>query len=108
MKRDLLAFVAFGVLLGTAQLSWAAGEPVFDNPSPTAGSGASKSANERADKSLDLEIAYSSKQGPAVIVLPGQVKSNNPGFGSKFGPNNIADFGELELSRANFVVLDRA
>ena len=26
----------------------------------------------------------------------------------KFGPNNIADFGELELSQANFAVLERS
>jgi hypothetical protein len=35
------------------------------------------------------------------------VKSNNASFAQKFGPNNIADFAELELSQANFGVLER-
>ena len=42
------------------------------------------------------------------MVIPGEVKSNNANFIQKFGPNNIADFGELELSQANFAVLERA
>jgi hypothetical protein len=41
-------------------------------------------------------------------VIPGDVKSSNASFMQKFGPNNIADFGELELSQANFPVLERA
>jgi hypothetical protein len=41
-------------------------------------------------------------------VIPGEVKSNNANFIQKFGPNNIADYGELELSQANFAVLERA
>jgi hypothetical protein len=48
------------------------------------------------------------KRGPALVVIPGDVKSNNATFMQKFGPNNIADFGELELSQANFPVLERA
>ena len=31
--------------------------------------------------------------------IPGEVKSNNATLVQKFGPNNIADFGELELSQ---------
>ena len=47
------------------------------------------------------------KRGPALVVIPGDVKSNNATFVQKFGPNNIADFAELELSQANFPVLER-
>ena len=47
-------------------------------------------------------------KGPAIIVLPGEVKSNNATFSQRYGPNNIADYAELELSQANFQVLDRA
>jgi len=42
------------------------------------------------------------------IVLPGDVKSSNVSFTEKYGPNNIADFAELELAKANFQVLERA
>ncbi|MEO7105629.1 MAG: hypothetical protein ABIZ09_04575, partial [Rhodoferax sp.] len=46
--------------------------------------------------------------GPALIVIPGEIKSNNATFVQRFLPNNIADFAELELSNANFPVLERA
>jgi hypothetical protein len=80
------------------------------SPSPTAGSGVSKSANQAADKSMykDIEYVNAAKMGPQLIVLPGEVKSANTSFAAKYGPNNIADFAELELTKANFQVLDRA
>jgi hypothetical protein len=40
-------------------------------------------------------------------VLPGEIKSNNVAFTQRVTANNIADFGELELTRANFTVLER-
>ena len=48
------------------------------------------------------------KPGPQVIVIPGEIKSSNATFLQKFTANNIADFGELELSNANFKVLERS
>ena len=42
------------------------------------------------------------------MVVPGEIKSNNATFTQKFGSNNIADFAELELGKANFKVLDRS
>ena len=48
------------------------------------------------------------KKGPALIVIPGEIKSNNATFLQKFTANNIADFGEIELSAANFQVLERS
>ena len=48
------------------------------------------------------------KKGPALIVIPGEIKSNNATFLQKFTSNNIADFGEIELSSANFQVLERS
>ena len=41
-------------------------------------------------------------------MLPGEIKSNNATFTQKFSGNNIADFAELELSNANFKVLERS
>jgi hypothetical protein len=85
-------------------------QPTFGNPSPTAGTSTSQQANAAADAAAYQEISYvnKAKRGPALVVIPGEVKSNNASFMQKFGPNNIADFGELELSQANFPVLERA
>src|SRR5437764_15271525 len=99
---------AFGAVL-VASVSVAVAQPQFGNPSPTAGSETSQKANAAADQAAYRPIAYTNanKQGPALIVLPGEIKSNNATFMQKFTTNNIADFGELELSNANFTVLER-
>ena len=88
----------------------ASGAPAFGNPSPTASSSTSDKANAAADAAAYKDIEYSKKniKGPALIVIPGEIKSNNATFTQKFSSNNIADFAELELSNANFAVLERA
>jgi len=88
----------------------AAAPPTYGNASPNAGSSTSEKANAAADAAAYKEVAYKNvaKKGPAVVVIPGEIKSNNASFLAKFGPNNIADFGELELSQANFTVLERS
>ena len=85
-------------------------QPTFGNPSPNSGSSTSQKANAAADAAAYKEVDYvnKAKRGPALVVIPGEVKSNNASFIQKFGPNNIADYGELELSQANFPVLERA
>ena len=85
-------------------------QPSFGNPSPNAGSSTSQQANAAADAAAYQEVSYvnKDKRGPALVVIPGEIKSNNAGFLAKFAPNNIADFGELELSQANFPVLERS
>ncbi|MBC7802414.1 MAG: hypothetical protein H7Y16_00945 [Candidatus Parcubacteria bacterium] len=90
--------------------SHAAAQPTFGNPSPTAGTATSQKANAAADVAAykPVEYANRSKMGPPLVVIPGDVKSNNATFVQKFGPNNIADFAELELSQANFPVLERS
>ena len=105
-----LAAVSALATLMTLCATGAAAQPVFGNPSPTAGSSTSEKANAAADAAVYKEVAYTnkSKKGPALVVIPGEVKSNNATFSQKFGPNNIADFGELELSNANFPVLERS
>jgi hypothetical protein len=88
----------------------AVAQPRFGNPSPTAGSETSQKANAAADAAAYQEVEYTNKatKGPALVVIPGEIKSSNATFTQKFLPNNIADFGELELSQANFTVLERA
>jgi hypothetical protein len=102
-----------GYLLGAALLamaSIASAQPTFGNPSPTAGRETSQKANASADQAMYQQITYTNanKKGPAVIVIPGEIKSNNATFLQKFTANNIADYGELELSNANFPVLERS
>src|SRR5262245_61001959 len=98
------------VLAGAASAqkppSWGA----ESSASPTAGSGTSQRANEAADRTMYRDVQYTNagKQGPALVVIPGEIKSNNATFLQKFTANNIADFGELELSNANFQVLERS
>jgi len=98
-----------GAALALASVSGAA-QPTFGNPSPTAGSETSQRANESADQALYKPVEYMNRNrpGPAVIVIPGEIKSSNATFLQKFTANNIADFGELELSNANFKVLERS
>jgi len=85
-------------------------QPTFGNPSPTAGTETSQKANAAADVAAYREVEYVNKgtKGPALVVIPGEIKSNNATFTQRFLPNNIADFGELELSQANFTVLERS
>jgi hypothetical protein len=102
-----------GMALGAIMLAGASvamAQPRFGNPSPTAGSETSQKANASADQALyqDVNYANANKQGPALVVIPGEIKSNNATFLQKFTTNNIADFGELELSKANFQVLERS
>lgn len=67
-------------------------------------------ANQDAEALTYQPVEYKnlSKKGPTLIVIPGQIKSNNATFRSRYAPNNIADFGETELLQANFKVLERA
>jgi curli biogenesis system outer membrane secretion channel CsgG len=108
-KRTLRANAAFAgaTLLACAS---AFAQPTFGNASPNAGSATSQKANAAADQVTYKEVEYANKarQGPVLVVIPGEIKSSNAGFMQKFGPNNIADFGELELSQANFQVLERS
>ncbi|MGA8032249.1 MAG: hypothetical protein WCB48_07620 [Casimicrobiaceae bacterium] len=99
----------FGAVL-LAATSVASAQPTWGNPSPTAGSETSQKANAAADQTIYRPVTYTNaaRKGPAVIVLPGEIKSNNATFLQKFTANNIADFGEIELSSANFTVLERS
>ncbi len=95
---------------GTATTGAKSSAPSFGNPSPTAGSSTSDKANAAADAAAYKEIAYTNraKKGPALVVIPGEIKSAHATFTQKFTANNIADYAELELSQANFPVLERA
>src|SRR5213080_1057792 len=95
------------VLLAAASLVSA--QPTYGNPSPTAGRDTSQKANAAADQTIYQAVTYTNagKKGPALVVIPGEIKSNNATFLQRFTANNIADFGEIELSSANFTVLER-
>lgn len=72
--------------------------------------GASLTANQMADQQRYQPVSYNNaqKQGPYLVVLPGEIKSNNATFLQKVTSNNIADYAELELQKANFRVLERS
>ena len=73
-------------------------------------SSASDIANEEADKRMYQEQQYRNvhKKGPKIIIMPGEIKSNNATFRQQISQNNIKDFAEIELTNANFTVLERA
>ena len=106
--------VAMALLLNPLVVSAQTGQPptwgAESSPSPTAGKDVSKKANAAADRGMYAEVEYANADtpGPALVVIPGEIKSNNANFVERFLPNNIADFAELELTRANFQVLERA
>jgi len=105
-KRSVIVIAAFAVSLlsGAAALA----QPTFGNPAPNTTS--SQQANAAADQAAYKAVDYANKgkQGPVLVVIPGDIKSNNAGFTQQFLPNNIADFGEVELAQANFQVLERS
>ena len=108
MNRFAPTQLALGLAIA-ACATLAVAQPKFESASPTAGGTTSQQANQTADKTLYQSVDYvnKNKKGPQVIVIPGEVKSNNATFLQKFTANNIADYGELELSNANFTVLER-
>jgi hypothetical protein len=95
-----------GASLAIAQPRWGA----ESSANPNAGKETSQQTNEAADRVMYKPIEYTNanKKGPALVVLPGDIKSNNATFMQKFTANNIADFAEVELSNANFQVLERS
>ena len=105
---EITPFLVGAALFAVASL--ASAQPTWGNPSPTAGKETSQKANAAADQTIYQPVTYTNaaKKGPAVIVIPGEIKSNNATFLQKFTANNIADFGEIELTSANFQVLERS
>ncbi len=110
MKRNL-SKIAGGIMGGALFIMSCAGyaQPDFSRSSPAPSTSTSQRANEAADRALykPIEYANAAKAGPPLIVIPGDIKSTNATFTQKYGANNIADFAEIELSKANFPVLER-
>jgi len=110
MTPSRLSLAAASIAVLALGASTALAQPTFGNPSPTAGSRTSQQANQSADQALYQSIEYPNrnKKGPALVVIPGEIKSSNVAFTQKITPNNIADFAEVELTNANFQVLERS
>ncbi len=110
MLVNIKKLFVIGAAALSVNASIAFAQPTFGNPSPTAGSSTSNKANAAADAAAYKEVEYTNKgkKGPALVVIPGEIKNSNATFVQKFTANNIADFGEIELSNANFPVLERA
>lgn len=84
------------------------GSGVFGGNRPATASGQNAAARAESSTYRPAEYVNAAKKGPRIIVLPGEIKSAHSTFMQKVSANNIADFGELELGRANFTVLERA
>jgi curli biogenesis system outer membrane secretion channel CsgG len=99
MDRFRIAYVLAALLAGCA----APGIGNNSSPAPVTGT----PANNATDRAAHQEVTYAnaSRPGPQIVVLPGEVKSSHS---LGLGPNNIADMAELELTRANFKVLERS
>ena len=110
MDRIRQTWLRAVVVVASVVLSGCAGMGGETASGPAPATGASARANAAADTATYKSVSYANAatKGPAIIVLPGEVKSNNATFSQRYGPNNIADYAELELSQANFQVLDRA
>ena len=106
MNLALGAALFAGTTLTLAQPRWGS----ESSANPNAGKETSQQTNEAADRVMYKPIEYTnaSKKGPALVVLPGEIKSTNATFLQRFTANNIADFAEVELSNANFQVLERS
>ncbi len=80
--------------------------PCFASAQSPVGASSSAKANEVASNTEKPTVEYvnSAKEGPRVIVTAGEIKSSNASFAQKVTSNSIADFGELELGRANFKI----
>ena len=65
-----------------AGASVAPAQPRFESASPTAGGTTSQQANTTADKTVYQAVEYSNKniKGPALVVIPGEIKSSNATF----------------------------
>lgn len=80
--------------------------PFFSFAQNPVGASSSGKANEVASNTEKPTIEYvnAAKEGPRVVVTAGEIKSANSSFTQKVTSNAIADFGELELGRANFKI----
>lgn len=67
-------------------------------------------AHEIADQNLYHDLAYENAAlpGPSVVVLPGEVKSGSYEFLLHVKPDNLREYGELELGKANFKVQEKS
>ena len=104
----IVGTVCAGVVLAGIGCTPVAAGSRSDSPAPD--TGASRQANEAAERGMYRPVNYrnASIAGPAIVVLEGDIKSNNASFTQKVTSNNIADYGELELGKANFKVLERS
>ncbi len=72
--------------------------------------GSNKKAHEMAEAAIYKPIEYQNANmtGPPIVVLPGMFKTRSAAYVHKYCNNSICDFAELELSKANFSVLENA
>src|SRR6266705_1131374 len=82
----------------------ATGGTTASGPAPA--TSASSQANAVANTALYQSVSYANTatKGPAIVILPGEVKSNNATFTQRYAPTNIADYAELERTNLSSVL----
>ncbi|GAB7082030.1 hypothetical protein [Megalodesulfovibrio paquesii] len=72
--------------------------------------GAKTKAHEMAEAAVYKPVEYQNANmtGPPVVVLPGTFNTRSAAYVHKYCKNSLCDFAELELSKANFTVLENA
>jgi len=103
-----LLIVAIAATLGAPASTIA--QPRFESAAPTSGTAVSRAANESVDRAAYQRISYSNagKRGAALVVMPGEIRITDPVLTQLVLPSSIADWAELELAQANFMVLERS
>jgi hypothetical protein len=76
---------------------------IAQNPVGASSSGKANEVATNTEKPV-IEYVNTATEGPRVLVTAGEIKSSNSSFRQKVTSNAISDFGELELSRANFKI----
>lgn len=66
-------------------------------------------AHQLAAQNLYQDVTYehASQPGPGVVVIPGTISCANYEFLSRVKPDNLREYGELELAKAGFTVRDK-
>ena len=105
----LWAFSTAAAVLAACQTTGRGANPAdANNPSPTAGSSTSQQANAMARQGDVQPIEYQCQQRAlTIIVIPGRSRAAMLRFTRQFGPNNIADYAELNWARP-FCCAERA
>lgn len=106
LRFCLVFFAVFIGLVGCKTLD-SLQEDVIGTPKNSSTEAAKRVAEVAIDY-INAKMRVKSNKTPMFVILPGSIKSSNATFTQQVTQNNIADYAELELGKANFRVLERS